>query len=359
MSQGRRRRLGTEILLQVLRDRARLEALTDVEWNAFLVEADRARLLPRLAIESEQLRLSSAPDWARDRLAAAAVRGRQFEREIRWEIFSIKRALAPVGVDPVFLKGAAYVAAGLPCGVGRVVADIDILVPEAELWRAETALLGAGWQFGQLDAYDEKYYREWMHELPPLVHQERGTTLDVHHRILPRTGRRHPETSRLLSGSVDVGGARVLRLEHMVLHAAAHLLQDGEFDDPLRELVDIAVLAGLGLERDDFLDQLTHEAGALDLGRPLFYAIRYASRYLEGPFRAVPPERFNPWRPSVHTLRLMDRLVDSIVGKGGTASALAMYFRANWLKLPPHMFLRHSVSKAARFVSRPDRSPRN
>ena len=348
------------LLLHVLRDREQLRRLSPTQWSELLLKADAARLLPRLANDAARMGLtSSLPDWARDRLTSARVRGDAYTRDVWWEIGQIQRALRPLAVDPVFLKGAAYIAAGLPCGVGRVLADVDVLVPEDALPRVETALQQHGWRFAPLDQYDERYYREWMHELPPLIHQERGTALDVHHRILPRTGRRHPPTDRLIEHSIKVHDIRMLSLEHMVLHAAAHLFQDGELESPVRELVDIALLAGLGLERDGFLDRLTHEADALDLGRPLFYGLRYASRYLEGCCRAVPLERFDPWRPSVPTLRLMDRLVDSSIGKGGTASGLAMYLRANWLKLPPHVFFQHSVSKAARFLFRQDRSSRS
>ena len=38
-------------------------------------------------------------------------------------------------------------------------------------------------------AYDQRYYREWMHELPPLLHVRRQTALDVHHAIAPETAR--------------------------------------------------------------------------------------------------------------------------------------------------------------------------
>jgi hypothetical protein len=82
---------------------------------------------------------SGRPDWTRGRLTSALVRGQEFERAVKWEIDRVHRALLPAGLRPVFLKGAAYIAAGLPCGVGRVVADVDILVPEAELPRAQVA----------------------------------------------------------------------------------------------------------------------------------------------------------------------------------------------------------------------------
>ena len=56
---------------------------------------------------------------------------------------------------------------------GRRVADIDLLVSELDLSAAEAMLKCRGWDFSILDPYDERFYREWMHELPPMIHRER------------------------------------------------------------------------------------------------------------------------------------------------------------------------------------------
>ena len=340
---------GATLLLRVLGDRGHLRDLTASDWDVLLPAADEARLLGRLAIDASRMGLTSAlPDWARDRLTSAQVRGDAYQRDVRWEIDCIQRALRPVGVEPVFLKGAAYIAAGLPCGLGRVLADVDILVAEDELERVESALIDQGWAFGALEAYDERYYREWMHELPPLTHLERGTILDVHHRILPRTGRRQPSTARLLEHSVAVDGLRLLSPEHMVLHAAAHLFQDGELESPVRELVDIAELLAVGLRGNDFITRLGREADALDLGRALFYGVRYASKYLQGAAVDVELASDGRWRPSRHQLQLMDILIDSIVVDRGGPAGFLMYVRANWLKMPPALFFSHLSGKALR-----------
>jgi hypothetical protein len=352
MTDTRSSRPGVSVLLEVLRRRDRVASLSEDEWAAFLRSADAARLLPRLSIELERLGLTSpdAPEWARDRLAAAAIRGRQYEREIWWEIRCIHQGLGPAGIDPVFLKGAAYVAAGLPSGVGRVAADLDILVAESDLSRVEAALLAAGWEFDGLDAYDERYYREWMHELPPMRHKERGTLLDVHHRILPRTGRVHPPTSRLLASAVTVGHVRILSPAHRLLHAAAHLFQDGEVVGSLRDLVDIADLAG-PVSLADIVD----EVETFGLGRALYYAVRYAERFglliLSDQDRGV-IARWAPGRAAGHA---MDALVETVFrasGLGGTASALLMA-RSHWLKMPPGMLLSHTWHKARRALLAP------
>lgn len=341
------RRLGVETLLAVVRDRRRMASLAPREWGALLPAANRARLLPRLAIEAERLGLTTAlPDWVRDRLTAAQVRGQEYRRAVLWEIDRIHRALLPIGVRPVFLKGAAYIAAGLPCGIGRVVADVDILVDESQLPAVQSALQAHGWQLEPLDAYDERYYREWMHELPPMRNQRRGTMLDVHHRILPRTGRVHPPTERLLELSVEVGGTRMLSPEHMVLHSAAHLFQDGEVAGALRDVLDIRDLLETFGTNPAFERQLTAEAHALELGRPLYYAVRYAQMIgLSLHFPAV-----LAWQPSPPLRIAMDSLVSRTLmrasGPGASLAALGLYARSHWLRMPPGLLMRHLARKA-------------
>jgi hypothetical protein len=63
-----------------------------------------------------------------------------------------------------------------------------------------------------MDPYDERYYREWIHELPPLRFPGRFLELDLHHTILPLTGRIQPDSAALLEASnpVEGTGFRVL-----------------------------------------------------------------------------------------------------------------------------------------------------
>ena len=63
-----------------------------------------------------------------------------------------RRALAPLDVPVILLKGTAYAAAGLEAGRGRSIGDLDILVPRAALPDVERALLAAGWEWVKEDA---------------------------------------------------------------------------------------------------------------------------------------------------------------------------------------------------------------
>src|SRR5581483_1442714 len=164
---------------------------------------------------------------------------------MRREVDEIAAALAPLGVPVILLKGAAYLHARLPAADGRVFSDVDILVPKATLPRVESALMLAGFATTHHHPYDQRYYRRWMHELPPMQHVKRMTILDVHHTIVPETARVHPDAAELIRSAVALAGRpdlAVLAPADMVLHSATHLFHNEELTHGLRDLVDLDAL---------------------------------------------------------------------------------------------------------------------
>ena len=205
-------------------------SLTD--WDTLIRQARSAGLLARLRHMLEQGgQLDSIPMVARWHFDAAATLAARQQIAINWEIDKIVEALAELGSPFIVLKGAAYVIADLPAACGRLFNDIDILVPRELIESVEGALMLAGWHPGGLSSYDQRYYRRWMHEIPPMQHIERATVLDVHHAILPDTARCHPDSAKLRSRAMNVKASRnlqVLAPEDMLLHSATHLFHDGE-----------------------------------------------------------------------------------------------------------------------------------
>jgi hypothetical protein len=82
-------------------------------------------------------------------------------------------------------------------GVGRVMSDVDIMVPQAHIIEAERTLIENGWFPEKFNAYDQRYYRTWMHEIPCII--EAGTSLDVHHTILPAALKLNPTMDKALA----------------------------------------------------------------------------------------------------------------------------------------------------------------
>lgn len=348
-----------ELLARVLRDPATIDRLPPDTFSRVMDAAQRARLLGWLVEQVGAGHVpAAAPDWLRDRLVTAEALTRGYDRAVRWEIDRLSRAFLDTGQTWILLKGAAYIAAGLPPGRGRRVADIDVLVPRADLGRVERILQQNGWEFPEIDAYDNRYYRDWMHELPPMVHRDRRSIVDVHHGILPRTSRLKPSPERLLEHAMPVGdGLRVLCPAHLILHAAAHLFHDGEIAGAIRDLVDLDQLLRCFGRDESFWPSLLEETRQLDLARPAYYALRFARHWFDTPLPAGVIAEMNGWAPPAAIGRLMDALVErAVMGSGGrasSASVFALYVRSHWLKMPPLQLVRHLARKSLRGGPKP------
>ncbi len=344
------------LLPAALRDPPALASLDEVGWDLLLRQAGAANLLAALYyLLEERSLLERIPAPAREQLDWARMLAQRHRQGVRAEIRLIRQALAGLHVPLILLKGAAYAAAGLPPSRGRLFSDIDILVPEDRLAEAEAALMLAGWAGTHHDAYDQRYYREWMHELPPMLHVRRESMLDVHHAILPKTAAMRPDPALLRAASVPLDGdpqLRTLAPADMVLHSAVHLFSDGEFNNGLRDLLDIhRLLTHFGTDRR-FWAGLAPRANALQLERPLFYALRYSAMLLG---TTVPDDvRAAVPGPSAPLLALMDSLFRRALlpehascgdAFSGTARFL-LYLRGNWLRMPPLLLARHLFHKA-------------
>ena len=350
------------LLLQVLRGPGRMAELDLAEWQLVLRQALAANLSASLhALAAEHGVLDALPAQVRAHLVWAARQAARHAQAVDWEIAQIVQALQALALAPILLKGAAYTAARLPAARGRLFSDVDILVPRASLADVESALLLHGWVGSHHDAYDQRYYREWMHELPPMVHVRRDTAIDVHHTILPPTARAHPDPDKLRAQARPLGtGSAVLAPADMLLHSATHLFYDGQFEHGLRDLFDVHRLLGSFGGEAGFWEGLPARAAELELGRPLFYALRYAERLLGTPVPAAVFAALAFARPAAPALALMDQLflralmpahASCATPLTGLARTL-LYIRGNWLRMPPLLLARHLFHKA--FIS-----PRN
>jgi len=359
----------TPLLLQP----ERAPRLTLADWDIVVRQGRRAALLATLATRLDDRHLlKTVPERPRRHLQAAMAIAHRHAAAVAWEAGEIGRALAFGDVPFVLLKGAAYVAAHLPPAAGRLFSDIDILVEKGRLADAEQALLVHGWVTTHHDPYDQRYYRQWMHELPPLRHVRRQTVLDLHHALLPETARLHPDPAKVWAAAVAVeGGAglRVLCPADMVLHSATHLFFDGELDHGLRDLVDLdALLRHFGND-PAFWPRLLDRADELGLGRPLHYALRYTTQRLATPVAAAVVRSAARAAPTPLAAPLMDALFSRALAPDHPTCAtpltplarFLLYLRAHYLRMPLHLLLPHLLRKAwmRRHPERPPARPLN
>jgi hypothetical protein len=282
--------------LAALREPGRARAWALADWERVVRLARRLRLLARLA---ETLDSEGGLDGLPDQVVQALRAEQQFSRwqtqALRWTAERAAAALDGADYPRVLLKGAAYLAQELPIGRGRLPSDLDLLVPRAAIRDAQRRLAAAGWQEVPLDAHDHRYYHDWSHEVPPLRHPRHLMELDLHHSILPPLARLRVDASLLLAEARPSRwpGWHVLHPRDQILHSAAHLVQDPELTDRVRDLVDLDQLlrqlapdAADPSSAEDAWQALVERARELGLGMPLDLVVALLTHRLQTP---VPP----------------------------------------------------------------------
>lgn len=346
-------------LLGVLNDPNALTKLSAKDWELLTRMSRREGLLARLAIKLDEIgAFKQTPSRVQDHLIAAMVIAADHERMIRWELNRIELALSDLKIPVLLLKGAAYLAADLPPAKGRLVSDVDIMVPKNNLDAVEATLIEAGWETEKLHPYDQIYYRKWMHELPPLRHVARQTDVDVHHTILPLTSRLKPAPEVLFDSAVRIHDSRfkVLSPADMVLHSATHLFHDGEFDHGLRDLVDLHDLLEHFGTRGDFWERIVPRSVELHLQRPLFYALRNCRKLLGTRVPDDVMRKVKVGAPSQPWLKLMDVLIErALVPERPVSPRFStayvrwlLYIRSHYLRMPLYLLIPHLIRKAFR-----------
>lgn len=337
---------------------AQAPVLDSHQWETLLGQARQSWLLAKLAAHAQdQGLLNTLPPGPRRHLQGALLLAERQQHEVRWEVNRIAHALNAIDCRIVLLKGAAYLKADLPAARGRLFSDVDVLVPHLHVTEVENALFAAGWISFERDAYNQRYYREWMHEIPPLRHIQRNSTIDLHHTITPPTSRFKVDGAQLLSRIVPIDESQklfVLAPQDMVLHSAVHLFQEGEFGHGLRDLLDLKDLLKHFDQQKDFWSGLYERAEELGLQSPLHHALFHIQRL----FGYAPPA---PWDQHVRRLAapLPSRwLMAWLLGLAlrpdhpsantrwtGLARWL-LYVRSHALRMPLHLVIPHLARKA-------------
>ena len=328
------------------------------DWESLLGQARQSGLQGRLAHHFlSRSWLEDVPAAPRRHLQSALQLVQRQWHEVHWEARCIRRALADIDTPVVVLKGAAYLLADLPPARGRIFSDIDLMVDRHAIDAVEDALFAAGWISEEREPYNIRYYREWMHEIPPIRHVHRGTTIDLHHTITPPTSRFKVDGAQLLNRIQPIPnhpGLYTLHPVDMVLHSAAHLFMEGEFGRGLRDLLDLNDLV-LHFSRDPaFWDELLARAAALKLQIPLSHALIHLRRL----FGTAPPQHLQA------QVRALDRsIVSRHLMSGLLSLALRpdhpdcdrpctsmarwlLYVRAHHLRMPMYLVIPHLLRKA-------------
>ena len=328
-------------LVRALRDPASVRGLDGAGWTNLVSMARAESLIGSLA---HRLQGEDVPSRVRPALDDAIAAHQLARQQALWEADCARRALTGYSGKVVLMKGTAYVAAGLDAGIGRSIGDLDIMVAQEDLKQVEQMLLDAGWEWVKPDPYDDHYYREHMHELPPLIHRDRDRMIDVHHTTLPLTARPTPDPRAMLDAAVQLEtGQYIMAPSDMVLHAVAHLFADGDLAGGLRNLWDIdRLITEFANGGGTFWDSVEERAKMHGLTPHLACALRLAARLYDTPVSqsVAGAAQFSD---KIHERRLLAR--DGWGRETRRLIRMLFYIRSHWLRMPPLMLARHLFVK--------------
>lgn len=329
-------------LQALLRHPETATTLTDTQWNSIINQARKAQLLGQLAAGLDARGISDGLSAAvRRHLDLARLTSIRRSEAALWEISTIRRALDP-SIPLILLKGCAYVLAGDSNAPGRYFSDIDILIPRAKLDRAESILVADGWKPSSMSEADQRYYRNWMHELPPMEHVRRHTTLDLHHAIIPPVSRYGFPTEQLLERLEEVKpGIYVLGKMDRVIHCAVHLIQEGESGKIARDLYDLSLLLEQHFALPESHAALMERAGSLGLRRLVRAAI-HASNAIFG--RQSDQAKHSSCLESC--LTTLGRRTPGHASPGESIARQYLYLHSHWMKLPLRLLIPHLLRKS-------------
>lgn len=340
-------------LLPLLRDSTHARSMRLADWNACLRLARQARLLGQLGyrLQADQASWEQLPQRVQGHLQAGINDAAYHAQLVRMELRDLEQAL-PADLPVALLKGAAYLLQDLPLARGRTLNDVDLLVRRSDLATIEQTLKHAGWRMRVQSAYDERYYREWSHELPPLRYPGHPLEVDLHHSITPVTSRTRADDALLLAELKPIPDSPYLALGPLdqIIHAVIHLFQDSELNNELRGLVDLDGLLCLYLRSEQDWHALVDRARGHHANRLLWYALHYCRAWLGTP---VPKHLALP-APSVPTRTAFDwifrrsappQLPDKRLTIAHRLARSAGQARYHYRRMPVGLLTRHLLRK--------------
>ena len=345
-------------LVAVLGNPATAQAMDEAQWSALIATARSANLLGALAERLKDAVVSTGRHAQRHLDGALQLSTRQHQ-SVLWDAHQLQAALAPLQIPVLLLKGAAYVISEHAVARGRLFGDIDFLVPREALGDVENRLMLGGWVSAKTGAYDQRYYREWMHELPPTVHMRRGTVLDVHHTILPLTARNAPDPDQIIARAVPVAAPslpmmRVPCPEDLMIHSVTHLVHEGELHNGLRDLCDIDCMLHSIAREPGFWDRFAACAAGNDLAWPVWFGLNLTRHFFGttvpdsvlAKLSPANPSSVRPrWLKAVYVQTLLSAN-DAKPEMTGSIARWLVYVRAHSLRMPWLLLARHLTIKA-------------
>jgi hypothetical protein len=224
-------------------------------------------------------KLTLLPSFAFKHMKSAAIYSSRQSEQVIFECKLLQNTLDAENIQSVFLKGASYTLRKSINSQGRVYSDIDLLVAKKDISKAEEVLKKHAWCAKKVSEYDNNYYREWSHEIPPMFQIHRGTVLDLHHNILlPISGREVDVELLTKNCQLIEGSYTVLSYPATILHSIVHLIINEDLSNGYRDVLDITALIKEN-NSPEFWQEIISLSSTLGFNNELYIALSLSERY--------------------------------------------------------------------------------
>ena len=333
-----------------------IEDLTEKDWEILIRQAKSVNLGSTLA-DKVLKKGVNLPEKAVLHLKSEQIlTSRQIEAT-QYEFEKLKHVFLASAVKAVLLKGAAYIALNFEFAKHRKLSDIDILVDKLAINETERELIFYGWVPHQVDDYDQAYYREWMHEIPPMKHRKRSSIVDLHHNIFPPISGVSPDASLLLDQSVFIKEVGFWRLcnEDMFIHSAVHFFLQSETQNGLRDLHDMKQLFNIFSDEDkDFPHRLLMRAKQLNMAESVILALHYMGKIFNVRYSGKFENEISYVKPRLLSLWWLDFIYENILIPNHSScetwrfnlAKYLVFWRGHIKKMPLKILIHHLFKKS-------------
>lgn len=215
----------------------------DWDWQVAVKVASEELILPSIQNAIVDLHIEArVPTEVANVFQAVYQLNHERNREIWEELEVVVRFLNTVGIEPILLKGVAYLAERIYADPGeRYLADIDLLLRPEQIDEASNILRKNGFQ---IDAKDRLGMAR--HHHPPLVRPGK-VGVELHHSLGIGVANRLLPADEVVSRSQPcvLGGGQVRipspehLLTHLIVHSQLHHPYVERIWPPLRAILDL------------------------------------------------------------------------------------------------------------------------
>ncbi len=213
----------------------------DWSWERLFRTATEESVLPTIAFAVTDGLDLCAPREVSDFLNTLLSLNRERNQHIWQELKTTVQLLNEAGIEPVLLKGAAYLAAGVYSDFGsRYLIDLDLLVPEAQAERAFQHLVENGYAHDETD-----HFGHFRHHYPPL--RRASVPIELHHKLGLGPCESILPAGNVIENSIPIEfeglRARIPSPAHLVTHLVMHSQIQHPYNEriwpPLRAVLDL------------------------------------------------------------------------------------------------------------------------